>query len=70
MSRFASRLVEKEKEKTEEQKSEVEREGSGQGEGVSKSGGVTGALTNIETRCLDFVKKNKTAMRNFYVAAV
>lgn len=70
MSRFASRLIEKEKEKTEEQKSAVEREGSGLGEGGSKSGGITGAVTNIETRCLDFIKKNKTALKNFYVAAV
>lgn len=70
MSRFASRLIEKEKEKAEERKSEMQREGAGPGEGGSKSEGVTGAVTNIETRCSDFIKKNKTALKNFYVAAV
>jgi hypothetical protein len=70
VSRFASRLVEKEKEKAEERKSEMVREGAGPGERGSKSEGLIGAVTNIETRCLDFIKKNKTALKNFYVAAV
>jgi hypothetical protein len=70
VSRFASRLIEKEKEKAEERKSEMQREGAGPGEGGSKNEGVAGAVTNIETRCLDFIKKNKTALKNFYVAAV
>jgi hypothetical protein len=70
VSRFASRLIEKEKEKAEERKSEMQREGAGPGEGGSKSEGVTAAVTNIETRCLDFIKKNKTTLKSFYVAAV
>ena len=38
--------------------------------GQSKSEGITAALTDIETRCMDFIKKNKTTMKTFYVAAV
>lgn len=70
MSRFASRLIEKEKEKAEERKTEMQGVGEGEGGEGSKSEGVTGAVTNIETRCLDFIKKNKTALKSFYIAAV
>ena len=44
--------------------------GAGEGGSERQCEGITAAITDIERRCLDFIKKNKTTLKNFYVEAV